>query len=127
MVTRAPSTAASRPTFRVSSDAFGPRLTLVAVSGELDLAPAPALREHLDAALAAGVRGIVIDLTAVTFIDSIALAAVANARQRLGRRGRLALAVGPESYANLILAASGLNTVLECFEDRHEAMGALAA
>src|SRR5688500_12906915 len=106
MVTRPPSTSPTRPAFRVSSEPFGERLTLICVVGELDLSTAPALREHLYAALPAGARGIVVDLMGVTFIASIALAAIATSRQRVGRRGRLALVVGPESYANLILAAS---------------------
>jgi anti-sigma B factor antagonist len=47
-------------------------LTVVAVSGELDLAVAPDLETQLATALAEG-RDVVVDLSAATFIDSVSL------------------------------------------------------
>jgi anti-sigma B factor antagonist len=48
-------------------------IAVLALSGELDLAAAPVLRERLDAARAGGGRGIVLDMAEVTFLDSSAL------------------------------------------------------
>jgi anti-sigma B factor antagonist len=48
-------------------------ITVLALSGELDLAAAPALRDRLDDARAAGGRGVVLDMAEVTFLDSSAL------------------------------------------------------
>jgi anti-anti-sigma factor len=46
--------------------------TVVTVSGELDLAVSPALEKQLSDALARG-RDVVVDLSGVTFIDSVSL------------------------------------------------------
>jgi anti-anti-sigma factor len=48
-------------------------ITVLALSGELDLAAAPAIRDELAHARAGGARGIVLDMAEVTFLDSSAL------------------------------------------------------
>ena len=53
------------------------------VSGELDIATAPDLRKRLTRAIERGARGLVIDLTAVSFMDSVAMAAIIQARTQL--------------------------------------------
>src|SRR5829696_5411669 len=95
---------------------------VLAVSGELDLATAPAVRERLGAAVDSGVTRIVVDLRDVTFMDSIGLAAVVHARSRLLADGRLALVVAPGSYAELVLEITGLPRALAIFGDREAAV-----
>lgn len=112
-------------TFQVDTESFGPGRTLLAVHGELDLATAPSLREHLDAVIDAGAERVVLDLAEVTFFDSVALATMVHARRRLGDRGRLAVVVVPDSYPTLILRASGTVAIFDCFPDRLEAIAAL--
>ena len=95
---------------------------MLAVSGELDLATAPALRERLSAAVDSGMTRVVVDLRDVTFMDSIGLAAVVHARSRLRADGRLALVVAPDSYAQLVLEITGMPRALAIFEDREAAV-----
>jgi anti-sigma B factor antagonist len=47
--------------------------TVVAVSGAVDAVTAPALRSHIDTALAGDLRALVIDLTNVDFLGSVGL------------------------------------------------------
>ena len=95
---------------------------LLAVSGELDLATAPGLRERLAAAVDSGMTRIVVDLREVTFMDSIGLAAIVHARSRLRAAGRLALVVAPDSYAQLVLDIAGMPRALAIFADRDAAV-----
>jgi anti-sigma B factor antagonist len=95
---------------------------LLAVSGELDLATAPGLRERLGAAVDSGISRIVVDLREVTFMDSIGLAAIVHARSRLRAAGRLALVVAPDSYAQLVLDIAGMPRALAVFADRDAAV-----
>jgi anti-sigma B factor antagonist len=95
---------------------------VVAVSGEVDLATAPELRERLGAAVDSGVTRIVVDLREVTFMDSIGLAAVVHARSRLGADSRLALVVAPDSYAELVLEIAGMPRAFAIFADREAAI-----
>jgi anti-sigma B factor antagonist len=48
-------------------------IAVLALSGELDLAAAPALRQRLAGVRDAGARGVVLDMAEVTFLDSSAL------------------------------------------------------
>lgn len=63
------------------------RTRLVALAGELDLYSADAFRGALDEALEDGATRLVIDLSEVDFIDSVALGVLANAMKRLRTAG----------------------------------------
>jgi anti-sigma B factor antagonist len=103
-------------------ETFDPSGLVVTVSGELDVATAPALRAHLDAAIDAGAQRLVIDLRSVSFLDSVALAAIVHAKQRLPEAGRMALAVDPSSYTMLVFESTGLTQVLDLVETRAQAV-----
>ena len=51
-------------------------VTVLSVSGAVDALTAPTVRSHLDAALAGGVRALVIDLSDVDFLGSVELTGV---------------------------------------------------
>ena len=103
---------------QLTEERFEPSGVAFTVGGELDIATAPILRERLCAALEEGVDRALIDIRAVTFMDSVALAAmVANAKQ-LG--GRMVVVVDPDSYAMLILEVSGLPVALDIVESLEE-------
>ena len=97
---------------------------VLTVRGELDIATVPGLRERLDAAVDAGVGRLVLDLTGVTFMDSVAMAAIIHARTRLGDAGRLAVVIAGDSYPRLVLEIAGLPRCLDLFETRAEAVAA---
>jgi anti-anti-sigma factor len=103
-------------------ETFDPAGLVVTVSGELDVATAPAFREHLEAAIKAGTHRLVIDMTAVSFLDSVALAAIVHEKQRLAEDGRMALVVDPSSYVMLVFQSTGLTQVLDLVETRAQAM-----
>jgi anti-sigma B factor antagonist len=81
----------------------------VRVSGELDLATAPALREHLANALSRCGAALVVDLTDVTFCDSSGLGALVatHRRAQLLDRG-LALRVREAGRVDRLLDLSAL-------------------
>jgi len=109
------------PPFGVTEEPLPGGLALT-VSGELDMATAPELRECLGAALDAGATRLVVDLSEVTFMDSVGLAAVLHARTRLLAGGRLALVVAPDSYAQLVLEIAGMPRALAILADRDAAV-----
>lgn len=91
-------------------------VVVLQVCGELDAETTPVLRERLESVLSGGCVALVVDLGDVTYVDSLALAALVAARRRLIGRGRLAVvADGP--FVLLILQASGLDGVLDLFPD----------
>ena len=108
--------------FEMAEERLGPTTTLLAVSGELDIATAPDLRDRLTAAIERGATGIVVDLRNVTFMDSVAMAAILHARTQLGTKGRLAVVLGAESYTKLVFEIAGLPRCLDLFETREQAV-----
>ena len=74
------------PTFKVVR--YGPSVYFL--GGELDVATAPVLTESIAASVERG-GAIVLDLGALTFIDSMGVHAIADAARTLGSRGCLVL------------------------------------
>jgi anti-anti-sigma factor len=62
-------------------------VVVLALEGEFDLAAAPAMRERLTAARAAGARGVVLDMTDVTFVDSSVLRELLRAEAQMQSDG----------------------------------------
>ena len=64
-------------------------LVAVAVAGEIDLATVPTLHEHIDALLAEdAVTGLVVDLSAVTFLDSSGIGALVGCLRKANQAGK---------------------------------------
>jgi len=99
---------------QLTQERFAPTGLTLTAGGELDIATAPVLRERLSAALELGVDRAILDIRSVTFMDSVALAAIVNIAKQL--EGRMAVIVDPESYAMLILEVSGLPAALNIVE-----------
>ena len=96
------------------------------LSGELDAASAPALRERLAEVATRGRGPLVIDLSALAFIDSTGLSVLLNAKRRLTRRGRGFAMVCPPGHVHRILEVTQLLDTLGCHASREDAFGALA-
>ncbi len=116
--------------FEVGDEKIG-TIHVLSVSGELDLGTAPQLEQPLEAALAAGGDGILIDLTACEFIDSTGIALLVRAWQRLdgggsenGGGGSFALC-GLNDQVRRLLELSGLASSLSIHPSRDEALAAL--
>ena len=106
----------------LTEEDFEPSGLALTVRGELDIATAPALRDRLDAAIKAGKHRLVLDLSALDFIDSVALATLVHARKELPESGKLAIAIDTSSYVMLIFESSGLNKALDLVGSRDEAI-----
>jgi anti-sigma B factor antagonist len=113
--------------FEMAEERLGPQTTLLDVAGELDIATAPELRDRMTAAIERGATGIVVDLRDVTFMDSVAMAAILHARTQLGAKGRIAVVLGADSYTKLVFEIAGLPRCLDLFETRDEAVSHITA
>jgi anti-anti-sigma factor len=92
----------------------------LALSGELDVTSVAELREALDALVANGSGGLVVDLSEVSFIDSLSIAAIVAAKRRLGDERRMAI-VASHPYVLLIFEAGGLDSVVPLFATADDA------
>ena len=101
-------------------------VVVVVVEGEHDIYTAPTLRERLDEALGRG-GGVVVDLTAATFVDSSILGALLDARRRAQESQQgFVVSVGAEVEPGVqrILDITGLVPVLPVINGRDAAIAA---
>jgi len=90
--------------------------------GELDLHVTPELQERFDTAIEGGAGQIVLDLSAVTFIDSMALGVLLGTVNRLRRRGGALRIVVPSPELRRIFEISLLDRIFTLDWTREEAL-----
>jgi anti-sigma B factor antagonist len=73
-------------TFEITEQVTG-GVPVVTVVGEIDVATAPTLAEHLAVHEQAGASVVVVDLLGVSFLDSTALGVLVGSFKRLGESG----------------------------------------
>jgi anti-anti-sigma factor len=104
----------------------GDGLAVVTLRGELDAHDAPRLRELFARAIGelSGIERprLVLDLTAVAFLDSTALGSIIGAVRRAREAGGELTLVLPTSPARRIFEITGLDTVLPVHSTRAEAL-----
>jgi anti-sigma B factor antagonist len=88
----------------------------VTVEGEMSASNAHALEAELLRIEARGVSRIVLDLSAVDFIDSTALAVIVRAHERAKRHGHLLRLKRPQSDVNRRFELTGLDKELDFVE-----------
>jgi anti-sigma B factor antagonist len=102
-------------------------VAIVEIHGELDLAFSIRLKPELNAVLRSPARAVIIDLEAVSLIDSSGIALLLNAFRRLDSVGRqLAIACPPGSQRRAF-EVTALDRQLPMYETRREALAAVNA
>ncbi len=82
---------------------------VLSASGELDLASAPLLQEHLLDAVQAKVGEVVVDLERTTYIDSVGLGVLATAHRRLATSGGELIIRSPSTQVVDLFEIAGLS------------------
>ncbi len=97
--------------------------TVLSVEGEVDLYTAPAVREAAVAAMESGVDHLLLDLTAVPFMDSSGLGVIVACLKRLREMGGdLALVSPPSSPPTKLLSLTGLDHAIPTHATVDEAL-----
>ena len=102
-------------------------VAIVTVSGELDLALCIKLTPELNAALRSAARAVVIDLEAISLVDSSGIALLLNAFRRLDHAGRQLAIACPMGSPRRALELTALDRQLPMYETRRDALTALGA
>jgi anti-sigma B factor antagonist len=85
--------------------------TVLDVAGEVDLSTAPTLRSRIDELIREGVRHLVVDLTAVGFMDSSGLSVLVSVMKRMeDADGRLAIVCSRDPVLK-VFTITGLDRV----------------
>jgi anti-anti-sigma factor len=96
--------------------------TVVAPTGRLDVAGAPALKDAISEALKNGQAKVVIDMEGVSFVDSTGLGSVIAALKQIrGSQGDLRLAA-PNQQVRVVLELTTLDRVFPYYSTVEEAL-----
>jgi anti-anti-sigma factor len=105
--------------------AWSGRTAVVAAAGEIDVTNATRLRDAIVSALEAGATGCVVDLTAVTFLDSAGITALVRASRRAdASEAALRLAVTAQAVLR-VLDLVGLDQVIPVYPSVAQALASL--
>jgi anti-anti-sigma factor len=98
------------------------------LSGELDLSNVHDIGDALNAAVTSRTAGLVVDLSAVTHLDSAGVRLLFDLRQRLGTaRQRLVAVVPPDAPIREVLELAAVPATIELCTDLDGAVAAAAA
>ena len=113
------------PHFELVEERSAGGVDIVNVSGEIHLTTAPRFRERLEQIIAAGDGTLVLDLTAVEFIDSTGLSVLLGALRQIGQhKGHMALVCTNPTVLRLFEITS-LDTTFEIFPERPAAIASV--
>ena len=100
---------------------------VLAVSGEVDVATVPRLREQLHGLVAQGSNQIIVDLDSVDFLDSTGLGVLVGALKRVrSNDGDLHL-VCTQARIRKVFEVTGLTKVFQLFDSVDEAVAGAGA
>ena len=100
--------------------------TIATISGEIDIARTPVLREQLLGLLRPGASRLIVDLSGVTFCDASGLAVLVGVDRRVGLLGGGLRLAAPTPLISTVLRLTGLDSRFEIFATVPEAIGARA-
>lgn len=111
--------------FRLTIEKLGAHAFVVTPAGELDAFTSPDLRTEVHQLIESGrADQLVVDLTAVTFLDSSALGVLVGGLRRLRQRGGELHVVQPRPTVRRIFEITSLDAIIPLYASRDEASAA---
>jgi anti-sigma B factor antagonist len=115
----------TEPEFQLMEEDVDAHTHLITVSGEIHVSTASEFSRRLDATIALGKTGLVLDLTPTEFIDSTGLSVLLNGLRKVTRqRGRMALVCTNPTVLRLF-EITRLDTTFDIRPTRDEALASV--
>jgi len=112
--------------FHIEEEHSGTGTVVLAIYGDTDLYVASALRDRLTGVIEEGASSLVVDLSGVTFLDSMAIGVLLGGLKRLRTRGGQLRLVVPGTHVRRIFEMTLLDKVFALDSAREDALAALA-
>ena len=100
-----------------------PSHTLIVATGEIDIGTADQVGNAVSAALSAGHGQVLLDVAAVTFIDSSGLAVLVKAHRQAQTQGASFAVVHPTPQTRKLIQVLGLDQLLLIYDSYEQALG----
>jgi anti-sigma B factor antagonist len=111
--------------FDISDDLIEGNARVFRVAGEIDFDGAPQLKRRIVSRIEAGDRQLIVDLSAVEFIDSTAIGVLVGALKRLSADGGTLAVVCDNEDVRSIFETVGLENVIPLHHSQEDAYAAL--
>jgi anti-sigma B factor antagonist len=112
--------------FQAGDDLIGGDVRVLRVAGEVDFDVAPQFKRRISSLIEAGDRQLVVDLSAVEFIDSTAIGVLVGSIKRIRAAGGSLVVVCDNDDVRAIFEAVGLENVIPLHHSHEDAFAALA-
>ena len=109
--------------FHVSLQRRADGISVILVSGEIDITNSLAFKECLLAVLDEGAMQVVLDLDATDRVDTTGLSVILELARRCGREDRELAIVSSEGWVRHALANTGLDQLVPTYATLDEALG----
>lgn len=106
----------AEPAVLVLSASMKNRSVVLSINGEVDIATAAQLSAALDATISSGARGLICDLSGVSFLDASGLTALLNARRRAIASDVFLDLVCMDSMPRKVIGLTGVDTLVPCHD-----------
>jgi anti-sigma B factor antagonist len=103
--------------FSIADSSDGPRKVVIWVTGDLDADTGRAVRARLAQAQRHARSDVILDMTGVTFVDSVALTSIVNGAKSIQDVSKLRVISPPDRVAEMFDEA-GMNETFELVPDR---------
>ena len=103
--------------FSIADSSDGPRKVVIWVTGDLDADTGRAVRARLAQAQRHAQSDVILDLTSVTFVDSVAVSSIVNGARAMSQFGKLRVISPPERVAQ-VLTEAGMADMFELTPNR---------
>ena len=108
--------------FDINTEELGDDAYVISLTGEVDLYTAPEFKQQLLDVIAKGAKGVVVDFSNTTFIDSTTLGVLVGGVKRLrANEGQLSLVCSDRNITK-IFEITGLDRVFTIYPTRDEAV-----
>ena len=108
--------------FDIKTEELGDDAYVISLAGEVDLYTAPEFKQQLLDVIAKGAKGVVVDFSNTTFIDSTTLGVLVGGVKRLrANEGQLSLVCSDRNITK-IFEITGLDRVFKIYPTRDEAV-----
>ena len=107
---------------KLNTRAINDHTSLIDLEGEVDVYTAPQLKQQIIALLDGGVKHLVVNLSAVDYLDSTALGVLIGGLKRLRERNGTLDLICPNQRIKRIFEITGLDRIFEIFATEEAAL-----
>jgi anti-sigma B factor antagonist len=111
----------------INTKVINNKTRMIDLEGEVDVYTAPQLKQQIIDLLDDGALHIVVNLSAVNYLDSTALGVLIGGLKRLRERDGILELICPNPRIKRIFEITGLNRIFDMYMSEEEAVGKLKA